>query len=201
MKSIILASKSLDRGELLRRSNIPFEILITNVNEEAFKENISIPIRLARALAQAKAETAKLKLKERNRDAIIVAADTIVDLDGEIIGKAKNSEEAFQIIKKLSGKTHNLITAIAITDTTIEKIIVEDDCTTVKFMELTDQEISGYIKTDEWKGRAGAYSLRDKASLFIEAVNGSPSSVIGLSMQRIFQILKTEFSLNLLTET
>ena len=148
-------------------------------------------------LTSIKALFAKRKLINNKEDAIIVAADTIVELDGEIIGKANSNEEAFNILKKMMGRTHRLITGIAITEIKNPKIVVDSDTTIVEFLELSDKEIRDYIKTDEWKGRAGAYSIRDRASLFIKNINGSSSNVIGLSMHRLYQILKEEFQVNL----
>ena len=120
-----------------------------------------------------------------------------MELEGEIIGKAFNDEEAFNIIKKLRGKTHNLITGVAITETHKLKIIVDSDITTVEFLYLSDEDIWNYINTNEWKGRAGAYSIMDKASLFINRIIGATSNVIGLPMHKIYKILKSEFKMNL----
>ena len=130
-------------------------------------------------------------------DAVIIAADTIVECDGDIIGKANNKREAFEILKKLEGKAHNLITGIAITETNNPKIIVDSDTTVVEFLNLTSEEIEDYMKTNEWVGRAGAYSIRDKASFFINKINGSTSNVIGLPMHKIYHIMRNEFGLNL----
>ncbi|MFX0138194.1 MAG: Maf family protein, partial [Candidatus Hodarchaeota archaeon] len=107
-------------------------------------------------------------------------------------------EEAFKFLKKLNGRTHKLITGIAITEIKNPKIIIDSDTTTVEFLELSDEEIREYIKTNEWKGRAGAYSIRDKASLFIRRINGSSSNIIGLPLHKIYTILKKEFEFNLL---
>ncbi|MFX1379245.1 MAG: Maf family protein [Promethearchaeota archaeon] len=198
MKKIILASKSIDRSEILKAAGIPFEIIITNIDEKKFKDKFSNADSLVKELAKAKLEFARNKLSKMQIDAIIIAADTLVVLDGEIIGKAQNEEEAFKILKKLIGRTHELITGIAITETTNSKIIVDSDTTHVQFLELTNEEVSLYIKTKEWKGRAGAYSIKDRASLFIRKIEGSASNVIGLPMHRIYEILTKEFKLNLL---
>ena len=198
MRRIVLASKSLDRRKLFNLAKMDFEVLETNVDEEQFKAKINDPIQLVVKLAEEKAVSAKLILNIDNKDAIIVAADTVVEFNNEIIGKAKNEKHAFEILKKLSGRTHNLISGFAITETSKPKLIVDYDITSVKFLKLSDNDIRDYIKSEEWKGRAGAYSIRERASLFIESVNGSISNVIGLPMQKIYVILKNEFSLNLL---
>lgn len=198
MRHIVLASKSEDRRKLFNLAKIDFEVLETNVDEEKFKSKINDPIQLVTLLAEEKLNYAKKILEQENKDAIIIAADTVVECNNEIIGKAKDENHAFEILKKLSNSTHNLITGFAITETNNPKLIVDYDITSVKFLDLSEEDIREYIKSEEWKGRAGAYSIRERASLFIESVNGSISNVIGLPMQKIYVILKNEFSLNLL---
>jgi len=195
MKDIVLASQSIDRSELLKNAKIPFEIAITNVNEEEYKKRIKDPIKLVIELAKAKVLDVKNKLKI---DSIVIAADTVIELNGEIIGKASDESDAFNILKKLNNKAHNLITGIAITETNNPKIIYDHNITIVEFLNLSDEELWNYVKTEEWKGRAGAYSIKDKASFFIRIIKGSPTNVIGLPMHRIFEILKNEFGINLL---
>jgi len=197
MKRIILASKSIDRSKILNRLNISFETLDTNINESNYKDQYSDPIDLVKELAKAKALKAKELLRSEGIGTIIIAADTIVELNGKIIGKAQNEIEAFQILKSLANCSHNLITGIALTGVEDPKIIVDYDITVVTFLDLSDDDIRNYLKGDEWKGRAGAYSIMDRASLFIKEIRGSPSNVVGLPMQMIFEILKTEFNLNL----
>jgi len=197
MRKIVLASKSIDRSELLNRIGIPFEVLVSDIDEEKFKKRISDPILLVKELAKAKLLYVKEKLLMKNSQALIIAADTVVELNGVIIGKAKNPEEAFKIIKNLVGKSHNLITGIAITKTDDPKIVVDYDTTSVEFITLSDAEIENYVKTNEWKGRAGAYSVNDKASLFISKISGSSSNVTGLPMHKIYEIIKTDFGLSL----
>ena len=197
MKKIVLASTSIDRSELFTRIGIPFEVVASDIDEDTFKMRISDPILLVKELAKAKLLYVKNFLLKKSLQAIIIAADTIVELNGKIIGKAKNAREAFKIIKMLNGKTHNLITGIAITENDNPKIIVDYDTTSVEFLTLSDAEIEKYVNTNEWKCRAGAYSINDKASLFISKVNGSTSNVIGLPMHKIYEILKTDFEVSL----
>ena len=152
---------------------------------------------MVKELAKAKVLKAKELLKNEEIGTVIIAADTIVEFNGKIIGKAQNEGEAFQILKFLANRSHNLITGIALTSVDDPKIIVDHDITVVTFTELSEDDIRNYIKIEEWKGRAGAYSIRDRASLFIKEIRGSPSNVIGLPMHKIFKILKCEFNLNL----
>ncbi|KKK43217.1 hypothetical protein LCGC14_0731880 [marine sediment metagenome] len=197
MKKIVLASKSNDRRELFEQSGLFFEVLKTNVSEKKYKEKILDPVLLVKELAKVKANIAKRELVMKKTDAIIIAADTIVELNGEIIGKAKNKKEAFQMLKKLRGKPHNLITGIAITDTNDPRMIVDYDLTTVEFLMLTDEELYDYINTNEWKGRAGSYSIFDRAGLFINKIIGSSSNVVGFPMHKLYEIFKNEFNINL----
>ncbi len=197
LKKIILASKSIDRSGILKQAGIPFEILVANIDEEKYKAEISDANNLVKELAKAKVLFVRNELLKTGLDAIIIAADTVVVLDGEIIGKAQNEEEAFKILKKLIGRTHELVTGIAIAEVNNPKIITDSDTTIVHFLKLSDKEIINYIKSNEWKGRAGAYSIKDKASLFIKKINGSSSNVIGLPMHKLFEILRREFRLNL----
>jgi septum formation protein len=197
MKKIILASKSNDRSELFNRLNIPFEVLNTHINESDYKVRYFEPIELVKELAKAKVLIAKEMLVNEENGTVVIAADTIVELDGKIIGKAQNEIEAFKMLKTLTNRSHNLITGIAITEINKSKVVIDYDTTVVTLLNLSDEDIRRYIKTGEWIGRAGAYSSRDRASLFIKEVQGSPSNVIGLPMQKIFEILKKEFNLNL----
>jgi len=193
----VLASKSSDRRELFEQSGLVFEVLKTNVSEKQYKDKVSDPVLLVKELAKVKVKTAKKELEMKKSDAIIIAADTIVELDGEIIGKAKNKKEAFDMLKKLRGRPHNLITGIAVTETNDPKIVVDYDQTTVEFLMLTDEELYDYINTNEWKGRAGSYSIFDRAGLFINKIIGSSSNVVGFPMHKLFKIFKNEFNINL----
>ncbi len=198
MKKIILASRSVDRSELLKRAKIPFEIIFSNIDEEYYKRVISNPYELVKELAKAKVLDVKQRLFQKKEDALIIAADTIVELKGNILGKANNKEQAFQILNKLRNNSHNLITGFAITDVIGPKLVCGYDQTIVYFSNITEREINQYIESDEWMGRAGAYSIRDKAALFIDSIEGSFSNVIGLPLNKIFKVLKKEFNLNLL---
>ena len=198
MKKIILASRSADRNELFKHIKIPFEVIFSDINEEYYKENFLNVYELVQELAKAKALNIKNKLSNTNLEAIIIAADTLVEINGTIIGKAVDKDHAFRILKKLSGQSHNLITGIAITEVSHPKLICDYDKTIVHFSNISENEIKAYLETDEWIGRAGAYSIRDKAALFIDSIEGSSSNVVGLPLNKLFRIIKDEFRLNLL---
>lgn len=197
---IILASGSRDRAKSFERAQLDFEIFISDFSEDKLKSKELPPIELAKELAKGKALDIKKKMEFKGIDAIIIAADTLVEFEGKIIGKAMDENHALKILKNLNNNTHNLISAIAITRTFNDKIISDCDITIVRFIDLSIDEIKAYIKTGEWKERAGAYSIRNKASLFIDKIEGSPSNVIGIPMHKLFLILKNEFNYNLLSK-
>ncbi|MEJ2249633.1 MAG: Maf family protein [Candidatus Lokiarchaeota archaeon] len=199
MMQIILASKSQDRRKILENLRIPFKIVPSHIDESKSHDKIRDPIELVQKLAELKAKNVQQQLMDRNESGIIIAADTIVELNGEIIGKAKTKKDAFKTLQLLSGLQHNLITGFAIISLKNSKTYVSYDKTKVKFIELSQNDIKNYIRTDEWKGRAGAYSLRERASVFIESIKGSFSNVLGLPVDKIFQILLDKFGVNLLS--
>jgi len=198
MNSIILASKSTDRKEILKRAEIPFTAISSNIDESVYKEKINEPIKLVQRLAEAKVLDVKQRLNRKKKQLFFIGADTIVEFQGKIIGKATDSEGAFRILKKLNGNTHNLITGLAIAQSNDRRVFIDYDRTEVTFLSLLDNEIWDYINTQEWKGRAGAYSIKDRASLFIKSINGSPSNVIGLPLQKLFHLFKVKFNINLI---
>jgi septum formation protein len=198
MKNLILASKSRDRKKLLEKIGLNFKIVVSEINEEKFKNKIEDAIKLVQELAKAKAEDVREKLlNEKMKPFIIIAADTLVEYEDKIIGKAKDKDEAFKILKSLSGNIHNLITGVAVINSE-GKIKTDFDITEVTFMELADNEIRNYIQSHEWKGRAGCYSLNEKASLFTKEIIGSPSNVIGLPMHKLYRILKNDFNFDMI---
>ncbi|MEJ2248267.1 MAG: Maf family protein [Candidatus Lokiarchaeota archaeon] len=199
MMQIILASKSQDRRKILENLRIPFKVVPSHIDENKFHDKIRDPLELVQKLAKLKAKNVQQQLMNRNESGIIIAADTIVELNGEIIGKAKTKKEAFKTLQLLSGLQHNLITGFAILSIMDSITYVSYDKTKVKFIELSENDIKNYIRTDEWRGRAGAYSLRERASIFIESIEGSFSNVLGLPIDKIFQILLDKFGVNLLS--
>ncbi len=185
---LILASKSRDRKKLFERAQIPIEIIPSDFDEKSIHE--SDPKELVKKIAVAKA---KKVMKIWNEDmgnrkipAIIIAADTMVLMDGDLIGKARTKEQAFQILTQLSGKKHELLTGIVIIHSIDKQIRIFLDISIVQFQLLTSSEIQRYLdSSDEYIGRAGAYSLYDRASLFIDFVEGSPTNVLGLPMAKL----------------
>lgn len=195
-KLIILASASKDRRILLDSIKIPYSIIVSDYEE--VEDPYTPAEKLTTILAEGKMNAVLDKISKesrysevKKRSHIIIAADTLVECSGEDIAKARDKEHAFEILSKLSGKKHKLITGVCIYDSDSKSIVRFHDSTTVKFANLTPDDIWNYINNcNEWQGRAGAYSLQERASLFIETIEGSPSNVIGLPMNMIYKELK-----------
>lgn len=185
---LILASKSRDRKKLFERAQIPIEIIPSDFDEKTIHE--SDPKELVKKIAIAKAKKVMKKwnneLGNKNNPAIIIAADTMVLFDGNLIGKAQNKEQAFKILTQLSGRKHELLTGVALIHSITKQIRTFLDISIVQFQLLTSTEIQRYLdSSDEYIGRAGAYSLYYRASLFIDFVEGSPTNVLGLPMAKL----------------
>jgi septum formation protein len=195
---LILASASRDRKRMFELSHIPVEIIPSDFDEDSVME--MEPYRLVQRLALEKAKTVQKKIEQLQNynDSIIIAADTMVNLEGDLIGKADSPDHAFKILSRLCGTWHELITGVAILSLKTGEAESFVDCSKVHFQNLTPEEIRDYIAvTDEYRGRAGAYSLQERASLFIDRIEGSPTNVLGLPMAELRMRLK-KYGVNLL---
>ncbi|MCR4662509.1 MAG: Maf family protein [Endomicrobiaceae bacterium] len=185
MENIVLASASPRRKELLEKMGLKFIIIPSNYEEKLF-DNIYSDEKIE-TLALNKAKDVAQRVQEPS---IIIAADTVVVLDNLILGKPKDKQDAFNMIKSLSGKTHFVVTAIAIIDSETKKIKVSNTKTFVTFTELKDEEIQKYVSTDEPYDKAGAYAAQGYASIFIEKIEGCFNNVVGISTFTLNKMLK-----------
>jgi len=179
---MILVSQSPRRKEILEMAGYTFSIFHPNIDENGF-ESIQIeklPVHLARLKA--------LAAKNIYPDEVLLAADTIVVLHQKVIGKPANEKEAFEMLRKLSGKTHSVITGVCIMKD--DKIIEFNDLTEVTFKRLTDEEILFYIKKHPPYDKAGSYGCQDFIGLIgIEHINGSFYNVMGLPIHKVYSTL------------
>jgi len=181
-KRIILASASPRRRELLKHLGLAFEVIPSEVEEEVKdgEEPLDHVLRLARLKAQEIA---------RDQDgAVIIGADTIVVLGGEILGKPHNEEEAFKMLSQLSGRVHRVFTGFCVlsSDGSEYSEAVESK---VRFKHLTPEEIRGYIKTGEPMDKAGAYAVQERGSYMIKEIQGSYTNVVGLPLCELVEVL------------
>ena len=181
---IYLASKSPRRRKLLTQIGIKFKSFSVDLNEEIFDGEH--PIKTVKRLALHKSDAACKKVKT----GIIITADTIVVLNKEIMGKPKNTKDAFHILSKLSGKTHAVYTGFAICNVNTGKRIVDYEKTRVTFRKLLPEEIRDYIKTGSPMDKAGAYGIQDDfGAVFIEKINGCYYNVVGLPLAKFYKRL------------
>lgn len=183
----ILASASERRQELLHRLISDFDIKVSNFDESSISfdgYNISeYVIKLAQGKVLDVAKTT-------NDESVIIGADTIVALDNNILGKPKDEEDAFNMLKLLSGKTHRVYSAVVILNTDNNKIEKECIYTEVKFSDLTDEDIIKYIKTREPLDKAGAYGIQGLGGVFVEGINGCYYNVVGLPLNILNKMIK-----------
>ena len=190
-KRLILASGSPRRRELLDKFGIDYEILPAQGEESAPPE--LTPGERVKALAAQKAEETAHRVNDPT--AVILAADTLVELDGEVLGKPGASERARAMLRALSGREHRVWSGVCIREG--ERILAESECTAVRVRPLSAAEIEAYIATGEPLDKAGAYGYQGLASLFVERIEGDFFNVMGLPVCRVGQMLR-EFGISLL---
>ncbi len=183
MTHIVLASASPRRAELLRTLCVPFEVLVVEGAEPAIGSVESIAAWVESA-AQAKAAAAATV----RPDAVIVAADTVVILDDQILGKPRDEREAATMLRQLSGRTHQVYTGLCVWRGQLVQI--SHVVTQVTFRSLTDELIDAYVATGEPMDKAGAYGIQGKGSLLVEKIDGCYFNVVGLPLVRLAEMLE-----------
>lgn len=170
-----LASQSPRRKELLTLAGLSFEVLVSGCDEtvpDGFTAEQTV-----QHLANLKAEAVLQLCKPEDT---VLAADTIVVIDGQILGKPKDKDDAFAMLRSLSGRTHTVMTGVCIANGSKRKEFVSK--TDVTFYELTDEEISTYIATGDPMDKAGGYGIQSKGVVLVEKINGDYSNVVGLPL-------------------
>jgi len=181
---IVLASKSPRRIELLKRIIPHFQVKVSNINEN-LKENL-FPHDLAVKLSRLKAINISSKLEK----GIIIGADSIVVINNKIFGKPKNSQESFEMLSQLSGKTHQVITGFTVIKNPDQLVVSDFEITEVKFRNLTTLEIKKYVEINSTLDKAGSYGIQDEAGVFVEKINGCYFNVMGLPITKLYLVLK-----------
>ena len=187
MKKIILASASPRRRELLEKYNIKFEILPLDIDESV--SGYRTPEDLVLKISDKKAKAAVKSVKPE--DLIIIAADTVVSIDCDILGKPNDEADAARMLRKLSGRINEVYTGVTIVFLEYGKVTFEQIscCTRVKFHILSEKDIDKYIKTGEPMDKAGAYAIQGLGSSLIESVDGDYESAIGLPVKKVIEII------------
>ncbi len=181
---LVLASKSPRRSEILKNAGFDF-IIRTADADETIAEGTN-PEDAVVMLAARKAMAV-----ERNKEEIVLGADTIVVLDDKILGKPKDREDAFNMLRSLSGRVHSVFTGVCAISDKCSMTFAEE--TKVEFYPLTDEEINDYIDSNDCYDKAGAYGIQGLASKFIRGINGDYFNVVGLPISSVYKkILKNQ---------
>lgn len=181
---ITLASKSPRRRNLLKQLNIKFNSISVDTPEEVKKGEK--PIQIVKRISNEKL----LASKEVVKEGIIITADTIVVLDGKVIGKPTDENDAYRILKRLSDKTHFVYTGFCIYNNSSQQSISDYEKTKVTFRKLNESEIWDYIKTGSPMDKAGAYGIQDDfGAVFIKKINGCYYNVVGLPLAKLYHSL------------
>ena len=185
---LILASSSPRRAEVLRNAGFVFEIRPADVDEtrqphEAAEDYVR---RVAQAKARAIAEPARA---DRER-AIVIAADTIVLAEGQILGKPRDAEDARRMLRLFGGKTHEVLTALSVINVPAAKEALHVEKTRVEFLKMSEEEIETYIQTGEPLDKAGAYGIQGIAGRFATRIEGCYFNVLGLPLSRLWTTLQ-----------
>lgn len=182
MQNLILASSSPRRKELLENLRLSFTISSSEV-DESFDPALS-PEDVVMDLAERKAQV----IFKENPNAYVIGSDTIVVADGEVLGKPSDNAEAVKMLKKLSGKRHDVFTGVSILSPNGTSRFFEK--TEVWFWELTDEEINFYVQSGEPLDKAGAYGIQQLGSMLVKKINGDYFAVVGLPVARTYRELK-----------
>lgn len=181
---IILASSSPRRADILRKHNIGFEIIPSPYVEDHSRTDFSYDFIENLAYNKAKAVVPIV-----NEQSLIVGADTIVVLDGKILGKPNGYDVAFEMLKNLSGKTHHVVTAIAIINSTTGDYKIKSTTSEVAFENLTDEQIKYYIDNFKPFDKAGSYGIQEMPDGYIKSFTGDLENIIGISSKTLFEMI------------
>ena len=192
LPAIYLASQSPRRQQLLTQIGVPFELLLPEdaVAAEALEDmhEGESPRAYVRRVTLLKLQAAIGQLQKKNLSPKpVLTADTTVTLQGNVFGKPVDETDAHAMLKKLSGQTHQVLTAVAVGDGLRMRCLVQ--CSNVTFATLADDEISNYVTTGEPMGKAGAYAIQGIAAGFVKKIVGSHSGIMGLPVYETRQML------------
>jgi len=192
IKSIILASRSKVRKKILEENNIKCEIIPSNIDEDSIKESLTkekaIPEIVSKNLAELKAN----KVSEKKNGKLVLGADSIIDLNGEIVSKPANREEAFKILQKLNGKKHHLISSVCISKNG-SMIWNYTDKAGLTMKQMTDNELKSYLSKikDETLYAYNVYQIEDEGRSLFSKIEGDEDTIMGLPVQQIKEYLNT----------
>jgi nucleoside triphosphate pyrophosphatase len=181
---IVLASASPRRADLLTAIGVGFELAPSNILERPHPDEA--PADYIMRLARAKV----IEVARRREAGLVIGADTIVVLDGRLMGKPEDESDAERMLKMLSGKWHAVMTGVSLYDVSTKREVADYDKTLVKFAALTEKEIDWYVKTGEPMDKAGAYAIQGRGAMFIDEIAGNYHNVVGLPIPLVYRLAK-----------
>ena len=194
MRKKVLASKSPRRRELLENIGLEFDIAICDTDESSVSKELE-PGLYVRELSLIKA-LAAAKLCDKH--SFVIGADTVVVYEGEILGKPADRQDAFRMLRKLSGKTHYVYTGVTVVDTDDMHAVSEYEKTAVEFRDITDKEIEYYIDNFDVTDKAGAYAIQEYAGVFVKRIDGDYFNIVGLPLCRLCTLVSKEYGEDLI---
>jgi len=184
-EKMVLASKSPRRAEILRAVGWEFEAVAANIDETRIESEDAVSY--VKRLAQTKAETVANRISS---DALVLGADTVVVIDGEILGQPRDDQDARRMLKLLSGKRHEVLTGLALVRPgRTPRIVVNHETTRVRFCEMSAAEIDWYVATGEPSDKAGAYAIQGRGAIFIKEIQGDYFNIVGLPVRLFYELM------------
>ena len=189
MKKIILASQSPRRKEILKLVDLDFDVMPSGCDENI---EYSSPADMVSKLSYLKAKDVaeKIKKEDSKNQHLVIGSDTTVFFDNQILGKPKNKEDAFSMLRAMSGKSHIVYTGVSVIDTLTDKTETFYEETKVTFYDVSDEEINAYIETKDPMDKAGAYGVQGKGAFLVKKVEGDYFTVVGLPVAHLLRVLK-----------
>ena len=187
---IILASASPRRRELLGQIGIGFEVRISNVEERVTTVE---PAAVVEELSRQKAEAVYASLEADVEDVLVVGADTVVALEGQILGKPSDPEQAAEMLRRLAGNIHGVYTGVTLLYRSGSGMVqrrVFHESTKVEFFPMTEEEIRRYVQSGECMDKAGAYGIQGLFARYVKKIEGAYNNVVGLPVGRLYQEAK-----------
>lgn len=183
---IILASGSPRRAEILRNIDWPFEAVAANVDESRHDHEDAVTY--VKRVARSKADGVRLQFP----GATVVGADTVVVVDGQILGKPSDQDDARRMLRLLQGRSHEVLTGIAVFNGGADQPRVAHEWTEVDFAQMSQGEIDWYVSTGEPLDKAGAYAIQGLGARFIKGIKGDYSNVVGLPVRLLYELTISE---------
>ena len=180
---LLLASKSPRRKEILQMLGVDFEVKVAEVDE---LENFDPPEKLPELNARIKAQA----VAAGEKDSWVIGADTMIIFDGRAVGKPRDLSDAFKMLESFSGRTHKVVSGVALVDSGKKEIVSWSETSLVTFKKLTGQIIETYLEKVEVLDKAGAYALQEHGDMIVENFTGEAENIIGLPIVKLQQILK-----------